>query len=369
MTPTSPNARLRIGLVGGGMVGQLHIQAMQQVPGIHVAAIADLRPDLCRLVAGKYGIPRAYSSHLDLLADDSIDAVAVVVRRNATSTVVRDCLLGGKHVYSEKPMAMTREVAAELVELARQRNLHYAVGFQKRHDPAVAQCVELLSHLRNSGELGRLSLVRVWNHTGKDREEDHDLVMTSEVRPTGQRLDREHPDWLPSSYALSYDRFVNTYCHDLNMLNHLFAEEPSVRAAALEVFGGQSVILGYGDFLASMAFTLSEMTDWTARAEWDEGIEFHFEGGRLHMSFPPPLYRRRCAKVFLRRGSGPAEIVNDGVTPISTFTRQAANFLADIRGGRQSCSAAEVCLRDMKLIESIWRVGVAGSPAAASSGQ
>lgn len=362
MSRLSANSTLQIGLVGAGMVGQLHAQAMSTIPGIRIAALADLRPGLRELVAGKYGIAKTYATHLDLLADPSIDAVAVVVRRSAASAVVRDCLLAGKHVYSEKPMAMTSAVAAELVEIARQRDLHYTVGFQKRHDPGTAQCLDLLTTLRSTGELGRLTLARAWNHTGRDREEDADLVMTDEMRPAGLKLDREYPDWLPQTQALSYDRFVNTYCHDVNLVHHLFAEGPRVRAAALEIFGGQSVILGYDDFLVSMALTLSEMTAWSSRGEWDEGLEFHFEGGRLHMSFPPPLYRRRCAQVLLRRGSNAVEVVNDGVIPGSAFALQAANFLADLREGRQSCSSAQACLRDMDLIERIWRVGLGGSP-------
>ena len=80
------------------------------------------------------------------------------------------------------------------------------------------------------------------------------------------------------------------------------------------------------------------------------------------MSFPPPLYRRRCAQVLLRRGSNAVEVVNDGVIPGSAFALQAANFLADLREGRQSCSSAQACLRDMDLIERIWRVGLGGSP-------
>jgi predicted dehydrogenase len=355
---SSPNSTLQIGLVGAGMVGQLHAQAIAHVPGLKIVGLADLRPELRGQVAARYGIARTFSSHTELLADPQIDAVVVVVRRNATSAVVRDCLLAGKHVLSEKPMAMTAATAAELVDIARQRQLHYVVGFQKRHDTGTERCVEALNRLLSTGELGRLTLVRSWNHTGKDREPDAGLLMTNEERPVGLKLDRQMPDWLPSSYGVSYDRFVNTYCHDMNALHHFFAEDPEVRAAELDILGGQAVILTGKDFVVSMALTLSELTDWQQRGDWDEGLEFHFEGGRLYLQFPPPLYRTRVAKVLLYRGSEPVQVISDGASTLSAFSLQARNFLEDLKARRPSRAAGAACLRDMDLIERVWRVAL-----------
>ncbi len=354
----SSNSTLQIGLIGAGMVGQLHAQAISHVQGLKVVAVADLRPELCRQVAEKYGIPRTYTSHRELLADAGVDAVVVVVRRNATSAVVRDCLLAGKHVLSEKPMAMTHATAAGLVDIARERNLLYAVGFQKRHDSGTERCLETLTKLMSTGELGRLTLVRSWNHTGKDREPDAGLLMTSEERPVGLKLDAQKPDWLPETYGASYDRFVNAFCHDVNAIHHFFAEDPQVRAAELEIMGGQAIILTGKSFVVSMALTLSELTTWEQRGEWDEGLEFHFEGGRLYLQFPPPLYRRRVARVLLYRGSEPAQVISDGTSSLSAFSLQARNFLADLQAKRPSRSSGQACLRDMNLIEKIWRVAL-----------
>jgi predicted dehydrogenase len=354
----SHNSNLQLGLIGAGMVGQLHAQAISHVPGLKITALADLRPELCGQVAARYGIPRTYRSHADLLADNGVDAVVVVVRRNATSAVVRDCLLAGKHVLSEKPMAMTVATAAELVDIARQRKVQYQVGFQKRHDSGTERCVEVLAKLMSSGELGRLTLVRSWNHTGKDREPDAGFLMTKEERPVGLKLDRQHPEWLPESHAASYDRFVNAYCHDVNALHHFFSEDPQVRAAELDILGGQAVILAGKGFVVSMALTLSESATWEQRGEWDEGLEFHFDAGRLHLQFPPPLYRARVARVILYRGTETPQVISDGASPLSAFSLQAQNFLADVKANRPSRSSGQACLRDMHLIERIWRVAL-----------
>jgi len=351
------NGNLRIGLIGAGAVGQLHAEAMAFVPGLEVAAIADLRPQLRDLVADKYKIERRYHTHTELLADDTIDAVAVVVRRGATSAVVRDCLLAGKHVLSEKPMAMTAAAAAELVGIAQQKGVHYAVGFQKRHDPGTLRCLETLQHLRQSGDLGQMTLIRSWNHTGQDREESVASIMTKEDRPRGLKLDPEMPSWLPATHAASYDRFVNAYCHDINMLHFFLPGSPSVRAAELDVFGGQSLILAHDQYLISMALTLSEVADWSRRGEWDEGLEFHFEAGRLFLRFAPPLYMNRCAVAVLHRGSDQPQVLCDGTAARSDFTLQAENFLADLRDGRPSRASGQACLPDMDLIERIWQVG------------
>jgi predicted dehydrogenase len=259
-------------------------------------------------------------------------------------------------------MAMTLQAAIDLTDTARERSLFYMVGFQKRHDPAMALCRQTLHRLLESSELGRLTLVRVWNHTGQDRERDGTLLMTSEARPDPPVIDPPAPAWLTPSRRASYDRFVNAYCHDINALHFFFDAEPNLRAADLDVMGGQAITLAYPDFIVSMAFTLSELSEWSMRGEWDEGMEFHFEGGRLLIAFPPPLYRNRNSRVTLRRGARSPEILSDGYSSDSTFTIQAKNLLRHLRAEIPSPSSASVCLRDMRLIDRMWR-HTAGSEA------
>src|SRR5689334_9912963 len=124
------------------MVGQMcHLANFAANPACRVVAIADLRPDLAAAAAQKFGVPRIYATHRELLADGEVSAVVVVTKRRATGPIVLDALNSGRHVLSEKPMAYTTLQAASLADAARRRSLVYSIGYMKRHDAGVARAL------------------------------------------------------------------------------------------------------------------------------------------------------------------------------------------------------------------------------------
>jgi predicted dehydrogenase len=178
-----------IGFVGAGMIGQLaHIGNFVDLSGCHIRAIAELRPELGRQAAERFQIENVHPSHKELLADPSIDAVVVATRRPATGPIVRDALNAGKHVLSEKPMAPTRELAQSLVDAAVAARRKYALGFMKRHDAGVQRAKQLVDELKESGELGRIILMRSYCFGGEFLVGSADFAMTEELRPDGLEL-------------------------------------------------------------------------------------------------------------------------------------------------------------------------------------
>src|SRR6266850_3209607 len=154
---------LGVGFVGAGMVGQVaHLANFASLPVCRVVALAELRPELGRMAAAKFGVKKLYQSHRELLADNEVEALIVVTRPHAHGPIVLDALEAGRHVLSEKPMAHTVEQALRLVQAAERRRVCYAVGFMKRHDAGAQLAKALLDGLRESGELGRIVLVRAY---------------------------------------------------------------------------------------------------------------------------------------------------------------------------------------------------------------
>src|SRR5207237_4346816 len=87
-----------IGIIGTGMVGQMcHLANFVSNPACRVVGVADLRPDLAAAAAEKFGVPRVYRSHRELLDDREISAVVVVTRRRATGPIVLEALGRGRH--------------------------------------------------------------------------------------------------------------------------------------------------------------------------------------------------------------------------------------------------------------------------------
>jgi predicted dehydrogenase len=338
---------IRIGVVGAGMVGQLaHLANFVQIPGCRVAALAELRPRLGALAAKRFGVPKVFPSHRDMLAADVIDAVVVVTRRPATGPVVLDALTAGKHVLSEKPMAHTLDQGRKLVEAAHAHRLTYAVGFMKRHDSGTLRAKRLMNDLIASRELGPILLMRAWCFAGEFACGSDGYVMTDENRPDGLELWPSAPDWLPQSRHEDYAWFLNVFVHDLNLLRLFVGRTPAVRGVNFDHPNGRVVLFDCGDFPAIL-----EMGEQTG-TDWHEGLEIVFEKGRLSLAFPSPLLKNQPATVTLVRG-GETSIIPSGWS--WGFRRQAEAFVADITAQREPLASGADSLADLELAETIWR--------------
>ena len=71
-------AKLKVGIIGLGGIATSHCDAIATLDNVEVVAVADLFEEKRRQYMDKYDIPKGYPTHTDLLADDEIDAVAVV---------------------------------------------------------------------------------------------------------------------------------------------------------------------------------------------------------------------------------------------------------------------------------------------------
>ena len=340
---------LCLGFVGAGMVGQVaHIANYVDLPGCELVALAELRPELGRMAAAKFGIAKLYGSHAELLADETVDAVIVVTRPAAHGPIVLDALESGRHVLSEKPMAHTVEQALRLVDAAKRRNLRYAVGFMKRHDAGAQHAKALLDGLRASGELGRIVLLRAWCYGGEFRCGTSDFVMTEESRPAGLSTWPSAPDWIPPQSVSDYAWFLNVFLHDLNIMRFLAGSEPQVRTVDLSRPNGRLALLDFGDFPAVL-----EMAE-VASADWQEGVDILFERGRLTLQFPSPMLRNVPASVELTRAGERKETVLPRVPWSWAFRRQAEAFVADVAARREPLASGLDGVGDLRLAEAIW---------------
>src|SRR6218665_865328 len=103
---------LKIGVFGAGHLGKIHIQQWKEVSGVELVGFYDpAKPNPPTTIA-QYNTPR-YNTELDLIK--AIDAADVVSTTTTHYDVAKKCLLNGKHLFIEKPLAHTLEEALELV--------------------------------------------------------------------------------------------------------------------------------------------------------------------------------------------------------------------------------------------------------------
>ncbi len=114
--------KLGVAIIGCGNIATAYAENLLTYPQINFVGVADLDVQRAKELAVKYKC-HAYNSVDDLLAAKNVDIVINLTIHHAHKEVTTQCLKAGKHVHSEKPLALTYQDAAELVELAQRKNL------------------------------------------------------------------------------------------------------------------------------------------------------------------------------------------------------------------------------------------------------
>jgi len=116
------NERIRVGLVGCGAISGRYLRTSRSFPILEIAACADLNRAAAEKTAAEHGVPRVLSVD-ELLADKSIDLVLNLTVPKAHAPICLAALEAGKHVYVEKPLAVTRQDGQAILRAAKQRKL------------------------------------------------------------------------------------------------------------------------------------------------------------------------------------------------------------------------------------------------------
>jgi predicted dehydrogenase len=124
---------LKIGVLGAGHLGKIHIKLLQQIPEFELVGFYDPDPEKASSVESTYGIPSFET--IDSLID-AVDAVDIVTPTVSHYDCAKKAILKGKHIFVEKPLSHTVEEAKELVALVKSHGIKAMVGHVERFNPA-----------------------------------------------------------------------------------------------------------------------------------------------------------------------------------------------------------------------------------------
>lgn len=140
------------GIIGSGSMGEVHIDAINRMPFAEVKAIYDLDYDAAKQKAEKLSIPRVYKSIEEFLNDPDIHIVHNCTPNFAHTDINEMIIKAGKHVFSEKPLAITSSETDKLLKLlSNNKEIVAGVNFQNRMNALIQ---EMRSKVKN-GEIGR----------------------------------------------------------------------------------------------------------------------------------------------------------------------------------------------------------------------
>lgn len=125
---------LNTAVVGAGFIGPVHVEALRRL-GVTVTGVLGCDEAESQSARQAMGLPKAYGSLDEILADDAVDAVHLAVPNVLHYEFAKKTLQAGKHVMCEKPLAMNATETAELVELAKSSGKAAAVCYNLRFYP------------------------------------------------------------------------------------------------------------------------------------------------------------------------------------------------------------------------------------------
>jgi UDP-N-acetyl-2-amino-2-deoxyglucuronate dehydrogenase len=153
MTDAGVRRGVRIALVGCGRISANHFDAIAAVDGLQLSAVCDIDEERARAAGERQGVPW-YTSYEVMLRDAPCDAVTIATPSGLHPQQGILAARAGKHVISEKPMAITLASADELVHACDAANVRLFVVKQNRLNPPV----QLLRRAVEKGRFGRIYL-------------------------------------------------------------------------------------------------------------------------------------------------------------------------------------------------------------------
>lgn len=157
--------KIRIGVIGNGIIGEQHISEYQRIHNCEVVAICDINEERLNYIGDRYGISRRFTHIGKLLLEKDIDAVDVCLHNNLHAPVAIAAMEAGKDVYCEKPMAGSYADALSMYEAMKRtgQKLHIQLA-QLYVDEARAA-----KRLIDNGHLGKLYHMRSYGFRRRGR--------------------------------------------------------------------------------------------------------------------------------------------------------------------------------------------------------
>ncbi len=176
-------AALGIGLIGTGFMGKAHALAWRQaravlgdLPAVRLALLCDTPRDKAGAMADQFGFARATDDWRALIGDPEVDVVSITTPNNLHREMAVAALQAGKHVWCEKPMALTFADAEDMARAAAAAGRVTMVGYNYIRNPAFRHAQRLVAE----GRIGRPVHFRGW--VDEDYQADGGLPWTWRAR-------------------------------------------------------------------------------------------------------------------------------------------------------------------------------------------
>jgi predicted dehydrogenase len=286
------NDRVRVGLIGNGLIGKRHLLDFKAQPDVEIAGVcelSDVRLEEAAAAAGNS--PARYKDFRKLLEQKDVDAVVVSTPDHWHALMTIMACSAGKDVYVEKPLTHALREGEWMQRAAAAGKRVVQVGTQQRSGRHYHRCLELV----RAGHIGDVRAVRMASYRN---------ILPGFSQPVGDTLSAADWDmWLGPAPQVPYDpkralyhfrwfwdysggQTTNLLAHHIDIL-HWYFGKPVVRASAL---GGRYSLGGIGetpDVFEAIFEYPGMVASWSCRemsAAGEDGLAFYGTKGALTIS-------------------------------------------------------------------------------------
>lgn len=365
--------RLRIGLVGAGLVGQAEhaFYLWEERELFEFVALADASAAVRAAVGARYGL-KTLSSDLAGLLGAGLDAVVIAAPDPFHPDLCVQALDAGLHVMCEKPLALT-VAGCDRIAAARDRSGRaMQVAYMKRYDPGYRRALELLP---KSIDAVKLISVEVNDpdqlpfvaHLPMTVPDDIPVALRDDFRGRNAAQLKEAAGSAPSeagARALG-GGFLSSLVHDVavvhGMLDHFGVEFPAEAQHGAIFDEGRGVQLAFplpgGGRVSMTHLALPGVPDYTER------IAVYCTDRIVELTFPSPYLRHLPTRLrVMRKGPGaPHELVTEDYRTSyeEAFREELRSFHAAATGGAEVQTPVESARADVAFLISAYRKAVA----------
>ncbi len=200
--------RIKLCMVGAGRVGKNHARAItRHVPGGKIVALVDPAVKVRNETGDQFEIDKRYDNLEQAVNDVEFDAVVITTPTFTHKQLAVEAASLGKHVFLEKPMAITLEECDAIIEACKKYQVILQLGFMRRFEPEFVEAAKRIE----AGEIGQPILVKSLTHgPGLPPAWARDLKMSNGMLAEVNSHDWDAVRWLMgSNYKRVYAEVSN----------------------------------------------------------------------------------------------------------------------------------------------------------------
>jgi predicted dehydrogenase len=320
--------KVRLGLIGLGYIGKVHLRNCLNLKSAKLTAVCDISRKALRH-ARKMGVKNTFTDYQQLLSDDSIEAVIIALPTYLHASCVKEAAKAGKDIFLEKPLARNVAEGKDIVSTARKNGVKLMVGYPFRFSLPFQALKEKIQ----GGELGEVQIAYATN-----------IGSGPFFHRAESNVPRPVPSWWFKKELTGGGALMDVGCHMINLVRWYFGEVSDVKS-----YMGYRFNLDFEDHVTCiLKFKSGQIA--IVNAGWfsqKAQIKVELLGTVGHASATHTSPSKIKTAIQLMTGRTP-----DFYIP---HLRELSNFIQCLRHDRPPSPSAEDALKDLETISLAYK--------------